>query len=149
MTRISDPDELLPPVRASVERLIAWLREDGYEPALHETYRTPERGAALVAAGKSQVKGGPSMHCYRIAADIICAKHKWGCANHRCTFFDALHAKALGLGFTRVRLTEPKTGRKYWDGPHVQAVPVAVQNQVRRAKPEEIEQLAREYLRAA
>jgi len=149
MKRISDPDELLPPVRERVARLTAWLREDGYEWVLHETYRTPERSAELVAAGKSQVKGGPSMHCYRIAADIICGKHKWGCANHRCDFFDRLHSKALALGFTRVRLTEPKTGRKYWDGPHVQAVPVAVQDQVRRAKPEEIEQLAREYLRVA
>ena len=147
MKRTADPAELLSPVRERVERLLAWLREDGYEPVLHETYRTPERSAELVAAGKSQVKGGPSMHCYRIAADIICARHQWGCANHGCDFFDRLHSKALGLGFTRVRLTEPRTGRTYWDGPHIQAVPVALQSRVRNAKPEEIEQLAREYLR--
>lgn len=147
MKRVADPTELLPPVRERVERLMAWLREDGYEPVLHETYRTPQRAAQLAGSGNGTAIPD-SMHCYRIAADIICARHKWGCKNHRCAFFDVLHAKALALGFTRVRLTEPKTGRKYWDGPHVQAVPVAVQNRVRRAKPEEIEQLAREYLRA-
>lgn len=116
-----------------------------HRPLLADGFRTLEQSAKTNAAGKSQL-AGPSMHCYRIAGDLICPEHFWDCAKHGCRFFDVLHQCALARGFTRVYLGK---GSKRWiDGPHVQAVPVREQNYVRRANAEEIELLVVKYLGA-
>jgi hypothetical protein len=146
--RISDPTELLPPFRRAVEQLFTAMRAAGHEPVLHETYRSPERSKALVAAGTSRVVG-LSMHCFRIAADVICAKHQWSCEEHGCAFYRqlGLHAARLGLtwggdwdgdGVTREQ--------REHDLPHVQGVPMALQQRVRRSSVADLEELLGEYL---
>lgn len=140
MKLCSDLAELSPAFRAAVEHLLAQLRAAGYEPVLHETYRTPERAAALAEGGSGIAQ---SMHCLRIAADVVCARHGYDCGKHGCDFYQRLGATAERLGMTW-------GGR--WpkrDFVHVQAVPLAVQHQARRSTPAEVDQLAAEYLRPA
>ncbi|HYC44490.1 MAG TPA: M15 family metallopeptidase [Burkholderiales bacterium] len=151
MKRVSDPAELLPPFRRAVEQLLERMRARGFSPTLHETYRTPERSKALVKAGTSRVHG-LSMHCYRIAADVICGAHGWDCEKNGCTFYTRLGFEASRLGLT---------WGGNWDGdgvtreqrehdlPHVQGVPLAVQNRVRQAPVADLEELLSEYLRAS
>jgi hypothetical protein len=149
--RVSSPAGLVPAFRAAVTALAERLRAAGYKPRLFETYRSPKRAQELVAAGKSRAKGGLSMHCYGMAADIICSVHLWSCAEHGCGFYEALGAEARKLGMT---------WGGDWDGdgvtreqrehdlPHVQAVPIDAQAAVRRAKPDELAALAELHLRA-
>lgn len=147
MPRYKEDDwNLLHPFfREKLEGLYSALRAQGYTPHLADGYRTPEESGALQGTGKSQLKG-LSMHCFGIAADTICREHGWQCERAACTFFFALHSTAKRLGFTRVWLVG-KSGTKYLDDPHVQGVPVPVQDTVRRGlSPDDLEALLREYL---
>lgn len=135
--RISDPAELALPFRMAVEELLERLRAAGYHPVLHETYRTPERAAALAEGGSGIAQ---SMHCLRIAADVICSRHAYDCGKHGCDFYQRLGAAAERLGMT-------------WGGRwpkrdlvHVQGVPLVAQNEARRSTPAEIERLCGDYL---
>lgn len=147
--RISSPSALVPPFRAAVTSLADRLRASKLQPRLFETYRSPKRAQELVEAGKSRARGGLSMHCYGMAADIICAEHLWGCEAHGCGFYEALGREARALGMT---------WGGDWDGdgitreqrehdlPHVQAIPIEAQAAVRRAEPGELAAMARMYL---
>lgn len=150
MKRIADPTELLPPFRRAVEQLLTALRAVGHVPELFETYRTPERSRALVSQGVSRAHG-LSMHCYRIAADVICAKHEWSCEEHGCTYYRQLGLHAARLGFTWGGNWDgdgiPREQREH-DLPHVQAVPLALQQRVRRSSVADLEELVAEYLGA-
>jgi hypothetical protein len=130
-----DPSALLAPLRVRVAKLLARMIARGHKSKLHETLRSEGRSQALVAAGKSRAKG-PSMHCYGVAADIICARHAWGCEAVGCKHYDVLGEEAAALGLT---------WGGDWDGdgvtreqrehdlPHVQAVPLSLQDEVRAA----------------
>jgi hypothetical protein len=143
MKRVSDPAELLPAFRVGVAQLLERMRAAGHEPVLHETYRSPERAAALIEQGRSKIaKGALSMHTLRIAADIICARHQWSCGKEGCDFYTRLGSAAEHLGMT-------------WGGRfpardlvHVQAIPVAVQQRARRSTPAELERLVAAHLSA-
>jgi peptidoglycan L-alanyl-D-glutamate endopeptidase CwlK len=128
--RLSDPGLLVPAFRERVEATIKALRGQGYSVILFETLRSKLRAQQLVAAGKSKAKGGLSMHCYGIAADVICGRHQWDCRRHHCRFFEdyGLQAEDMGLiwGGRWTSLV---------DLPHVQAVPLKLQDRV-RAMPE-------------
>lgn len=143
---VEDDWSLLHPYfRAKLEALFDAMREDGYDPHLADGYRTPAQSGALQGTGKSNLRG-LSMHCFGIAADVICHEHGWGCAGAMCGFFGVLDKHARARGFTRVRLTG-KDGKPYLDLPHVQGVPVAVQDVVRKGlSPDQLEALLREYL---
>ena len=139
MKLCGDLAELAPPFRAAVEQLLERLRAAGYEPVVHETYRSPERAAALAEGGSGIAQ---SMHCLRIAADVTCARHGYDCGKHGCDFYQRLGAAAELLGMT-------------WGGRwpkrdlvHVQGVPLVAQNQARRSTPAEIDLLVAEYLHA-
>lgn len=147
--RVSSPSALVPPFRAAVTTLADRLSAAKFKPRLFETYRSPKRAQQLVEAGKSRAKGGLSMHCYGVAADIICAEHLWSCEKHGCGFFEALgrEAKALGMtwggdwdgdGVTREQ--------REHDLPHVQAVPITAQAAVRRATPAQLAELVKQYV---
>lgn len=152
MTRFTGLDQLRPAFRRAVATLLKRMEAAGYHPRVHETYRTPERSGALVAAGKSRAKG-PSMHCYRIAVDVICDEHRWDCEKLGCGFYTRLGAEYEKLGIT---------WGGNWDGdgvtreqrehdlPHGQGVPAgpAIQDRVRAATPEQIDAMLAEYLRA-
>lgn len=120
---VSDLARLDPVFRQHVETLLVLMTRDGWDPKVHETYRSPARAALLALTGRGTAR---SMHCYGIAADIISAKDKW---NAPIEFWLALghHARELGLTWGGV-------WRKR-DLPHVQAVPIADQAYVRTASP--------------
>jgi hypothetical protein len=147
--RTSSPAGLVPPFREAVATLVQHLKAGGFKPHVHETYRSPKRAKELVDAGRSRARGGLSMHCYGMAADIICADHLWSCEARDCAFYEALGREARALGMT---------WGGDWDGdgvtreqrehdlPHVQAVPFEAQAAVRRGKPKELTELAERYL---
>lgn len=147
--RISSPAGLVPPFRAAITTLADRLSAAKFKPRLFETYRSPKRAQELVEAGRSRARGGLSMHCYGMAADIICADHLWSCEHHECGFFEALGREAKTLGMT---------WGGDWDGddvtreqrehdlPHVQAVPITAQAAVRRATPAQLADLVRQYV---
>jgi hypothetical protein len=120
--RCNDITRLLPSFIPHVERLLADMRAAGFEPVLHETYRTPERALMLSRdpdgpGPRKPVGIGNSLHCHGAAADFICAAHGWNCHKHKCKFYPTLGKVAGDLGL-------------YWgghwknpDSPHVQAVP--------------------------
>lgn len=145
---------LLPPMRRVVEELIVRMRARGFTVVVHETRRSKERSAKLVEAGVSRAKG-PSMHCYDIAADLICGDHGWACEeDYGCDYYVALGEEAAKLGLT---------WGGNWDGdgvtreqrehdlPHVQGVPAtaAIQDRVRASSPAEIEAMLLRYIRPA
>lgn len=138
--RIDDPATLQPAFRAAVVSLLERLRSEGHEPVLHETYRSPARAAELSKKGTGIAL---SMHTLGVAADVICARHRWSCREHGCGFYDALGAAAESLGMTW-------GGRwRKRDYPHVQGIPVAVQARARRSTSSQVAELLTEYLRTA
>lgn len=147
--RVSSPSALVPPFRAAVTTLAERLRAAKFQPRLFETYRSPKRAQELVAAGKSRAKGGKSMHCYGMAADIICAEHLWYCEKHGCKFFETLGREAAKLGMTWGGDWDDDgitREQREHDLPHVQCIPITAQAAVRRATPEQLADLAEQYL---
>lgn len=140
MTRIYAIDELLPPFQRPYRTLVDRLIMAGHQPVLHESYRSPERAAALAAAGKGIAL---SMHTLRIAADTICARHQYDCGKHGCDFYQRMGLEAERLGMTWGGRWEKR------DLVHVQGIPVAVQARARAATLPELEELLAEYLRPA
>lgn len=115
---------LTPSFRAEIGGLLADMHTAGYSPRVWETLRTPERGAWLQRNGRSK-NGARSMHIYGVAADIICADHRWRCPG-TCGFFDALGAAAQARG-----LEWGGAWRSFVDRPHVQMIPVRDQRAIR------------------
>lgn len=125
---VSDVARLVPAFRTRLQSALQALHGQGYRPVVHETWRSPERARALVASGKSSARGGLSMHCYGVAADVICGDHQWDCARHHCRFFETLGACAEDAG-----LTWGGRWTLLHDLPHVQGVPLSRQDAVRAA----------------
>lgn len=123
--RWDDIDMLVRPFGERVTTLLCRLVALGHSPLLWETYRSRERAAMLAKKGTGTVD---SMHCYGLAADIICRGHKWDCAKHGCGFFKALEEQAAECGLV--------SGAKWRmrDLPHVQAIPVSLQAAIRSAR---------------
>ena len=140
MTLLSDTDLLVPAFAERLSASLRALRGQGYQPVVHETLRSFERAEALAKAGR----GTPlSMHCYGLAADVVCGDHHWDCRRHHWAFFDTMGACAEDVGLTW-------GGRwRREDLPHIQAVPVRLQESVRahRSKrPAVLDKLVRDYL---
>lgn len=110
---------LLPCVRERVERVLERMRADGHDPLVWESLRSEERAAELEQRGTGSRR---SLHCYGAAVDIICAQRMWKAS--RKFWRDLVrHAEAEGL-----------TCGARWsrvDLPHLQAVPVRLQNALR------------------
>ena len=124
----NDLQLLLPSFRVLVEDLVARMRERGFDPKVHETYRSPERAKLLVLQGRSRARG-LSLHCFGAAADIISKSrgYEWP------EFFRALgdEAKSLGLTWGGDWDSDPNTPNRFDDRPHVQAIPVRLQDAFR------------------
>lgn len=123
--RWDDVDMLIPSVKERVIILTRRLTAMGFDPKVHETYRTRERAQMLARKGTGIVD---SMHLYGVAADIICGDHQWDCARHGCEFFHSVGEQAK-----RVGLTWGGDWKKR-DFPHVQGPPVSKQGAIRKAK---------------
>lgn len=141
MLRLNDLGLLVPAFRERVELALADLRAAGYAPRVHETARSPERAKMLVAKGKSMAKGGLSMHCYSIACDVICAKHTYYCRDNSCDFFERYGVAAENRG-----LIWGGRWTSINDRPHVQGVPIRLQDQIRAMPADEIAEFVRKHL---
>jgi hypothetical protein len=125
---------LLPAFQPKVLRLLERMHARGFDPVVHETYRSAERAIALQKAGKTR-NGKDSMHCYRAAVDVISKAHGWESPQ----FFKALGQEAIALGLTWGGDWDanPKTEQSFDDRPHVQAIPLGKQNAFRLLKTDE------------
>jgi hypothetical protein len=131
---------LVPAFRERVEIVLNELREQGYDPVVHETLRTKERAEQLVKEGKSLAKG-LSMHCLGLAVDCICRKHRWGCHQAGCDFFERYGVIAENHG-----LCWGGRWTSLVDLPHAQCIPVRLQALARSTQPEHLDTFARVYL---
>lgn len=109
-----DPSLLVPAFADQLEKLFSAMRDLGFDPVLHEGYRSPARAKVLAATGAGIVD---SMHIYGGAADIVSASSGWSDP----AFFKALGREAKKLGMT--------WGGDFKDGTHVQAMPILLQKQ--------------------
>jgi hypothetical protein len=134
-----DPALLVPAFRERVEVVLNELREHGYDPVIHETLRSRERAEQLVKEGKSNAKG-LSMHCLGLAVDCICRKHRWGCHQAGCDFFER-----YGVIAERHSLTWGGRWTSLVDLPHVQAVPVRLQGLARATNVDHLNTFALTY----
>lgn len=134
-------DELHPAFREKVEQLLTNLEARRAKPLVWETVRSPERAELLRKQGKSK-SGNRSMHCHRAAVDIIHRKDFWG----NRAFFRVLgeEAEKLGLLWGGNWDEDPDTRDRFYDGPHVQAIPLRLQNEFRALPTEE----QNDYLKA-
>ncbi len=123
-----DVDLLLPSFAIVVRRLLDAMRARGFDPVPFDTLRTPKEAAKFATKG---VGSRNSMHLYGAACDVICGAHGWDCREHKCLFFGTLGSEAEALGLTWGGRFRDRTGRKRFDGPHVQACTVAQQGAVR------------------
>lgn len=114
-----NPENLLPAFRQRLERVFEDMRAAGFSPLLWEGYRTPERARKLAAGGVGIER---SLHTLGAAADVVDAVKLW---NASPAFWEALAHAARANGLT--------SGSDFGDPPHVQAVPVAKQSELRAA----------------
>ncbi len=124
MYRSDDLDLLLPAFQPYARLILDDLRAWGHDPCPFDTRRTPEEAAKNHARGTGSKD---SIHCYDAAMDVICNKHGWDCASHRCKFFvdygKIVEARGMVWGG---RFT------KRLDLVHCQALEVKHQNMFRR-----------------
>jgi peptidoglycan L-alanyl-D-glutamate endopeptidase CwlK len=113
---------LAPKFRLAVDRTLAAMHRDGFDPVVAETLRTEDRQAFLYGFGRDYDDGrgivtnsrtaAQTWHGYGLAADIISATRRWNAA---ADFWQALgiHARANGLEWGGDWASFP-------DRPHVQ-----------------------------
>jgi hypothetical protein len=118
-----DPTEVVPAFADKVETLLARMRARGFDPVVHEAWRSHARATRLAADGKGIVE---SLHTYGGAVDVVSASEGWSPPQ---AFWAALGEESERLGLT-------------WGGtfgvpdrPHVQAVPPNKQQAFRAATP--------------
>ncbi|HEY3499309.1 MAG TPA: M15 family metallopeptidase [Polyangiaceae bacterium] len=139
--RWSDVSVLLAPFRARVIALEGRMKALGFDPVIHETYRSPERAAMLARKGTG-IKS--SMHTFGVAVDFICGAHRWDCQKHGCDFFETYTEQAERCGL----YAGGRWKKKDW--PHCQGIPATakVQDAMRACKThEEREALLLKHLR--
>jgi hypothetical protein len=144
-----DMNHLVPAFRALMDLHLQHLRDDGHDPRVHETLRGKARAAWLVLRGKSRARGGLSMHCFGVACDVICGRHKWSCHKFGCDFYEAQGrvAKAVGLVWGGDWDGDGDTkDQSFDDRPHLQAVPLRLQAAIRKMRPELINDFVAQYL---
>jgi peptidoglycan L-alanyl-D-glutamate endopeptidase CwlK len=152
MTAVAPPEprrfravgELLPHLQWVVAALLAAWERDGLDARIIETYRSIERQDWLYASGRfrpgrrvTKVKGGDSMHNYRIAFDFavfIDGKPRWDVDTPKIG--DQWRragqlAEALGLEWGGSWPTFPDWG-------HVQLTGGITNAQIKKATPEQI-----------
>lgn len=140
LVRQSDSALLVPAFWERLKPALVEVKGQGFNPVLHETLRSRERALKLVADGKSKAKGGLSMHCFGVAADVICGDHQWSCKANHCKFFET-----YGEIIESVGLTWGGRWPTMVDLPHCQAIPLNLQALVRTAKPEDINEMVKTF----
>lgn len=131
---LSDLDFLLSAFRPKVDLMIAAMTARGFKLRVFETRRSRQRAHYLASIGKSK-NGALSMHCLDAALDCVDAEKLWD----NPAFF-----RALGEEAQKLKLTwggdwdgNPLTKESFVDSPHVQAIPVHLQNRFRALRTAE------------
>jgi len=88
-----DPKLLLPAFATKLAELFRRMRARGFDPMLHEGWRSPARAAALAAKGTGKAI---STHTFGAGADIVSASKLWS----NPAFFVALGQEAEAIGLT-------------------------------------------------
>jgi hypothetical protein len=120
--KADDVGLLLPSFQPVIRELLRRMEMLGYEPVPFDTLRTAEEALRNAQRGSGIVD---SIHRHGAACDIICGVHGWSCAQHGCDFYNVLGREAHGRGLVWGG-SWPKR-----DLPHVQAITVAEQKQLR------------------
>ncbi len=135
--KADDVDLLLPTFRPVAKRLLAAMTAWGFKPVPFDTVRTAAEAARNAKRGTGS---STSMHLYGCAMDVICEDHGWDCGSKKCDFYEALGREAESL-------------KLVWGGrwamrdlPHVQALPVTWQPQMRALGTEPITESLRDQL---
>ena len=134
-----DISALLPSVQAAVRRVIRRMNDAGFDAYVFEAVRSPERAQALANEGVGVVK---SMHIEKVAVDIISRSKQWfqNEANPDeagAPFWNKLGEIAESEGFIwGGRWTSGKYA-PHGDRPHIQAVAVSEQEQLRGLRTDE------------
>jgi len=109
-----DPAEVVPAFADKIELVMQRMRARGFDPVVHEAYRTPERAAHLAEKGTG-IK--LSLHSYNGAVDIVDSALGWGASK---AFKDALVEEVERAGLMSGRRFSTKD-----DWAHAQAVQTA------------------------
>jgi len=92
-----------------VEKALRRMRAQGFDPVVHEAWRSPERAARLAEEGTGIPR---STHTYGGAVDIISESEWWNISrDFKLALRDAAEAEGLYWG------------GHFGDWPHVQAIP--------------------------
>lgn len=120
--REDDPELLLPCVRDAALAVMTELRARSFDPIFFDGLRSVAEALANARRGVGVVN---SVHCYGAAWDGVCAAHHWSCRAAGCRFFENLVEVGESFGFT--------SGARFKkvDLPHLQAVPVSQQTNLR------------------
>ena len=129
-----DMDLLAPAFRVRVERVVADMRAEGFQPRVFETFRSVGRATLLAARGTGVVQ---SLHCLGLAADIIDARKLWSAGP---SFWLSLQRNAVKHG-----LVSGASWRRH-DLPHIQAIPVVSQALARRLFAERGQSAVNQYV---
>jgi hypothetical protein len=131
---LDDLDFLLSAFRPKVDLMIAAMTARGFKLRVFETRRERQRAHYLASIGKSK-NGALSMHCLDAALDCVDAEKLWD----NPAFF-----RALGEESQKLKLTwggdwdgDPTTKESFVDSPHVQAIPVHLQNRFRALRTDD------------
>ena len=114
-----DPSLLSPAFRARLLQVFDAMRAEGFAPLLWEGRRALQRAQELAQRGTGTVN---SMHIYGAAADVVDALTHWSAGPR---FWESLTRNAEAAGLVA------GSRWKRQDSPHVQAVPLSAQAELR------------------
>jgi len=137
-----DLDKLDPTFRERVDELLRRLHAAKHDVMVWEAHRSFERARELEARGTGVER---SMHCYRIAVDIVKREAPHWDAPPAMWWAICNEAEALGLTAGK-RFVSKR--RPLGDQPHVQALPASDDDWVRTATPVEIAERVAQHLDA-
>jgi hypothetical protein len=125
---LSDLDFLLSAFRPKVDLMLLAMAARGFKTRVFETRRSRQRAHYLASIGKSK-NGALSMHCLDAALDCVDAEKLWD----NPAFFRALGQESQKIGLTWGGDWDgnPNTKETFVDSPHVQAIPLRLQNRFR------------------
>ena len=108
-----------PDARPAFERLLADAREAGFPVHVRETYRTPERQAAILARNDGRTTTATSAHSFGRAVDVSIGDGRIGRRSTHRTWV-AFRRWVLGQQNGAFRLIG--TPESTWDWPHIEYV---------------------------
>ena len=113
----SSTADLDPEVRAAAEHMLSDARQAGFRFRVTATYRSPEREAFLMAAGRGRTHTLTSLHSYGRALDIVVGDGNLRHADTRASWIAFRRWVSTYDGDTFRILGAPD---RTWDWPHVE-----------------------------